>query len=140
MTHTGLKPFDTTLQITHAWLNDLQQRMGWEDPHRAYFALRAVLHVLRDRLTVEQAAALAAQLPLLVRGIFYEGWHPHGKPLRVRHREEFLAQVAKEFPELGTDVDTITRAVLEVLSEHLASGEVEKLKQGLPEELRSLWP
>lgn len=140
MSHTGLKPFDTTLQITHTWLNDLQRRMGWEDPHRAYYALRAVLHVLRDRLTVDQVAALAAQLPLLVRGIFYEGWHPHGKPLKLRHKDEFLAQVAQEFQEAGTDVEAITRAVFEVLAEHLTYGEVAKLKQGLPEELRYLWP
>ena len=40
------------------------------DHRSAYRALRSVLHVLRNRLTPEQAVHLGAQLPLLVRGIF----------------------------------------------------------------------
>jgi uncharacterized protein (DUF2267 family) len=68
MTQTGLTPFDSTLQTTNVWLNDVQEQLGWGDDHRrAYHALRAVLHALRDRLPVDHAAALAAQLPMLVR-------------------------------------------------------------------------
>jgi uncharacterized protein (DUF2267 family) len=141
MSQSGLAPFDSTIQTTNVWLNDLQERLGWLDRHRAYHALRAVLHALRDRLTVDQAAALAAQLPMLVRGVFYKGWHPHGKPLKERHREEFLAHVAASFQN-GAPVDParVTQAVFEVLSKHVTSGEIEALKQGWPGELRALWP
>src|SRR6516162_2996456 len=96
---TGLTPFDSTVQTTHVWLNELMALTGWQDPHPAYLALRAVLHALRDRLSVDEAAALGAQLPMLVRGFYYEGWHPHGKPLRERTREEFLAHVRASFPQ-----------------------------------------
>jgi len=71
MTQTSLAAFDSTLQTTNIWLNDILGQLGWQDHHRAYHALRAVLHALRDRLTVDQAAALAAQLPMLVRGFYY---------------------------------------------------------------------
>jgi uncharacterized protein (DUF2267 family) len=140
MSQSGLTPFDSTIQTTNAWLNDLQERLGWLDRHRAYHAMRAVLHALRDRLTVDQAAALAAQLPMLVRGFYFEGWHPHGKPLKERHRTEFLAHVAASFQD-GPPVDParVTRAVFEVLSNHVTKGEIEAVKQGWPEELRALW-
>lgn len=141
MSQTGLAPFDSTIQTTHVWLKEIQERLGWHESYRAYHALRAVLHALRDRLTVEQAAALAAQLPMLVRGFYYEGWHPHGKPVKERHKEEFLAHVADAFRDDPTvDPEQVTRAVFQVLAKHVTTGEIESIKQGLPAELRSLWP
>jgi len=140
MSHTGLTLFDSTIQTTNIWLNDVLERLGWQDPRRAYQALRAVLHALRDRLPVDQVAALAAQLPMLVRGFYYEGWHPHGKPVKERHREEFLAHVAAAFrDDLDIDPEQITGAVLQVLSKHVTAGEIEGVKHSLPTELRSLW-
>jgi uncharacterized protein (DUF2267 family) len=140
MTQTGLAPFDSTIQTTNIWLHDIQERLGWIDRHRAYHALRAVLHALRDRLPVDQVAALAAQLPMLVRGFYYEGWHPHGKPVKERHREEFLAHVAAAFrDDLDVDPEQVTEAVLRVLSKHVTPGEIAGVKRSLPTELRSLW-
>jgi uncharacterized protein (DUF2267 family) len=141
VSQTGLKPFDSTIQTTNIWLNDIRERLGWQESYRAYHALRAVLHALRDRLTVEQAAALAAQLPMLVRGFYYEGWHPHGKPVKERHKEEFLAHIADAFrDDPDIDPERVTRAVFDVLAKHVTAGEIESVKQGLPAELRSLWP
>lgn len=141
MSQIGLKPFDSTIQTTNIWLNDILERLGWQESYRAYHALRAVLHALRDRLTVEQAAALAAQLPMLVRGFYYEGWHPHGKPVKERHKEEFLAHIADAFrDDPDVDPEQVTRAVFQVLAKHVTVGEIESVKQSLPTELRSLWP
>jgi uncharacterized protein (DUF2267 family) len=141
MSVTGLAPFDSTIQTTNVWLNDILERLAWADRPRAYHALRAVLHALRDRLPVDQAAALAAQLPMLVRGFYYEGWHPHGKPVKERHKEDFLAHVAAAFQDdPGVDPEEVTRAVFTVLSNHVSYGEVEAVKHSLPAELRSLWP
>lgn len=65
---TSLDTFDTTIHKTNAWLNELRQELGWDDRHAVYLALRATLHALRDRITVEEVAQLGAQLPMLVRG------------------------------------------------------------------------
>jgi uncharacterized protein (DUF2267 family) len=141
MSQTSLAPFESTLQTTNVWLNDILERLGWgKDHHRAYHALRAVLHALRDRLPVDQAAALAAQLPMLIRGFYYEGWHPHGKPVKERHQEDFLAHVAAAFRD-DPDVDPgrVVQAVFRVLSKHVTSGEIESVKRSLPTEIRSLW-
>lgn len=140
MSVTGLGAVDTTVEKTNTWLNEIQQRLGWTDRQRAYQALRAVLHALRDRLTVEEAADFAAQLPLLVRGIFYEGWHPAGKPLKERKKEEFLNHVAQAFPnDLELDFDEVTRAVFQVIARHVTSGEIHDVKRLLPKDIRELW-
>lgn len=141
MSTTGLKPFDTTLQLTNVWFNELMEEMGWEDRHRAYHALWAVLHALRDHLPVGEVAALGAQLPLLIRGVYYEGWQPAGKPVKQRKLEEFLAEVGAAF---GGDRDVspekVTRAVFGVLARHVTVGEIEGVKHLLPAEIRALWP
>jgi uncharacterized protein (DUF2267 family) len=139
MAQDSLKVFEHTIEITHTWLNDLLERLAWRDQQRAYRALRAVLHALRDRLSVDDASHLAAQLPMLVRGFYYEGYHPAGKPLAERKKAEFLAHVKAEFADEGFETETVVRAVFNVLAKHITPGEAQKVKQVLPEDIRSLW-
>lgn len=141
MSMTGLDVFDTTVQKTNTWLKDLMRVMEWTDRHKAYLALRTTLHALRDRLPLEEVAQLGAQLPMLVRGFYYEGWDPTAKPLKVRDRDEFLARIAQAFPgNPGDDPAHIARGVFTVLSDRVTEGEIEDVRRVLPEELRDLWP
>jgi uncharacterized protein (DUF2267 family) len=141
MSATGLDVFDTTLHKTNSWLNDLRQVLGWQDRHKAYLALRVTLHALRDRLTVEEVAQLGAQLPMLIRGFYYEGWDPTGKPLRVRHKEQFLAQIEQQFKgDDRIDPERVAHAVFMVLAKRVTDGEIEDVKHVLPAEIRDLWP
>jgi len=137
----GVHEFDGTLQKTRTWLKDVMERMHWQDEHRAYYALRIVLHALRDRLPVDEVVDLGAQLPMLIRGFYYEGWHPANKPLKERTRAAFLAHVAEGFPD-GSALETeeIVRGIFEMLNGRLTRGEIEGVIQCLPKELRSLWP
>jgi uncharacterized protein (DUF2267 family) len=141
MSATGLDVFDTTVQKTNQWLNDAAGRLDTRDKRTAYLAFRSTLHALRDRMTVEEVAQLAAQLPMLMRGFYYEGWDPTGKPLKLRTREEFLGRVAQELRGLGDGLDPepLARAVFGVLEERLTEGEVRDLKASLPEKIRELW-
>lgn len=140
MSTTGIPAFDSTLQKTHIWLNDVMEALEWQDRHRAYLALRVTLQALRDRLTVEEAAHFAAQLPMLVRGFYYEGWHPSGKPLK-EHREEFLARIDDAFRnDPGVDVEQVVRGVFQVLAKYIVEGEIADVKGMLPKDLETLWP
>jgi uncharacterized protein (DUF2267 family) len=141
MSTTGVAAFDSTLQTTHIWLNEICEEMGWgRDAPRAYHALRAVLHALRDRLRPEEAAGFAAQLPLLIRGIFYEGWHPAGKPIRVRTAEDFLAPVVDAFRgDPPTQAVAVARAVFTVVKRHMTAGEVSDIIAALPADIQTLW-
>lgn len=140
MSSTGLEVFDKTLQTTHIWLDEIMAEMGPDRQH-AYHVLRAVLHALRDRLPVNDAAHLSAQLPMLVRGIFFEGWRPRPEPTKERSREEFLARVQEGLHGIRpTSPEQAARTVFKVLARHVTGGETEKVRQALPQEIRTLWP
>ena len=138
---TGLDVFDTTLQHTNLWLKELMKRLGTEDRHVAYKVLSATLHAVRDRISPESAVHLGAQLPMLIRGFYYEGWHPAGTPTKLRQKQDFLDYVNGDlFRGLGVDPETAVKAVFGVMSSRLDPGEIEKLTALFPQELRSLWP
>jgi uncharacterized protein (DUF2267 family) len=137
---TGLPVFDTTLQETNHWLSSLLEKIGGEDRHRAYLVLRAGLHTLRDRMDTPAVAHLAAQLPMLVRGIFYEGWNPQRGPSKERHVEEFLDHFRNHLPPgMALNADQALRAVFSVIWDMIDPGEIEKIMRTLPQDLRELW-
>jgi uncharacterized protein (DUF2267 family) len=138
---TGLDVFDSTVQKTNLWLKDMMDTLGWDDRHKAWEGLRATLHALRDRLTVDEAVHLGAQLPLLVRGVYYEGWRPFATPHRERHLETFLAPIRTQFRnDPRVDAEKVARAVFKVLAASITAGEIQDMRHVLPKELNTLWP
>lgn len=141
MTNATITAFDSTLHKTNVWLKELQEELDWKpsDHQKTYHALRAVLHVLRDRLTPQEASDFAAQLPMLIRGFYYEGWNPSRTPTSD-NREEMLAKIAEHFEtDASVEAETITRAVFKVVQKHVSEGEVEDIKAALPKSIRELW-
>ena len=140
MSATNVEAFDKTLQTTNLWLNQILAEMGWQERHKSYTALRAVLHTLRDCLIVEEAADLGAQLPLLVRGAYYEGWVPAKTPQRMS-REDFLAAVTRHFPrEPEIDAKRVVRSVFRAMAHQMPGGELSDVKHMLPKSIQELWP
>jgi uncharacterized protein (DUF2267 family) len=140
MSTTGLEVFDRTIHKTNIWLRDLMEILGCSDRQQAYLALRATLHALRDRLTIEEVAQLAAQFPMLIRGLYYEGWDPTGKPVKERHADEFLARVNQELRPYEIDAELAARSVFLVLANRISEGEIVDVEHVLPKEIRDLWP
>ena len=136
-----LSGVEETVQVTHIWVNDLLQRTGWYDRQRAYRLLRATLHALRDHLPVNEAADLGAQLPILIRGVYYEGWQPARTPVKERSKEGFIYQVQDAAKlDLADDPERAVRAVLGLLCEKVTEGEMTDVRRCLPKHIRGLFP
>ena len=140
MSTNALPVLDRTLHETHAWLGAVADALGDPRPEMAYHALRGVLFALRDRLPPDEVFDLSAQLPLLIRGVFFEGYRPTGKP-DTFGRDAFLERVRHELQAIGGgNPERTTQAVLSVLARRVAAGEIEDLRMSLPKPLRTLWP
>jgi uncharacterized protein (DUF2267 family) len=140
MSKTGLESIDHTVKLTHTWINDLDNMLGWKDKHRSYQLLRSVLQALRDLLPINESADFAAQLPILVRGIYYEHWRPATTPVKTRSKSDFLARIDREF--VGNPITYTAEAVsitFQFLSTKIAAGEIEDVRRSLPADLRGLW-
>lgn len=137
MSATGLEVFDRTLQTTNIWLDEIMEVIG-PDRQVAWKVLSVVLHKLRDRLPVTLAAHLGAQLPLLVRGVYYDQFEPQKQPTSCRTFEEFVEEVAEWLSDTRpVDPKDATRAVFATLSRRLSTGQVLKIMDALPASIRS---
>ncbi|MBP2478837.1 uncharacterized protein (DUF2267 family) [Crossiella equi] len=129
--------FDHALQTANTWVRDVAEAFPTSDRRFAYRVLRAWLHALRDRLTVELGAHFAAQLPELVRGIYYDGWNP----VRVPEKSgagEYANRFAREADISDRDVPTAMAAVEAALRRHLSAGLLDKVFDQLPPDIRRL--
>ena len=132
---------DTSVQRTHEWLREISEELGFDNERAAYAALRATLHAVRDRLPVELVAHLGAELPLLVRGVYYDGWHPSSTRLREAHHADFCDSMRRELQahdELQ-DVERVARSVLSVFDRRIEPGQIEHVLDALPKDARRLW-
>jgi uncharacterized protein (DUF2267 family) len=142
MAETGYSSFDTTVQKTNRILRQIEETYGWpkERRNQSYAALRAVLHALRDRLTVDETAHLAAQLPMLVRGIYYDGWDPSQVP-RKMHRDDFLDHIRREMPyEVKGGAEGVVHTVAKALRLYITDGEWQKVLAEMPKDLAGMLP
>lgn len=130
--------YDKATAKTRVWLKELGEDLGCSNPNEAYRALRAVLHALRDRLPVEECAEFASQLPTLIMGMYYTGWTPVNKPVKIRNMDDFMGRVSRELPP-GTDPLRVTYAVFRLLDRHVSRGEMKDVRSNFPERLRGLW-
>jgi uncharacterized protein (DUF2267 family) len=140
MTTTGIDSIDKTLHKTNEWLAGISAALEVDDRKVSYTALRAVLHALRDRLPLASVVGLAAQLPMLVRGIYYDGWQPEKGPAHVRSVDEFLGLIERDLPPgMHLDAEDAARAVFRVMDVHLDANETVKIIHLLPRPIQDLW-
>lgn len=132
---------EKTTHETYEWLADVARETGLEDRHYAFQALRGVLQAVRDEITADQSGHLSAQLPTLIRGLYFENWDPSRAPATDRSAELFIDHVRPHFIGYGERVDfpRTVAGVLRVLQTRMPD-EYEKIKATISRHIRELWP
>ncbi len=139
MSMTGLASFDDTVHTTNRWLADIKENLNWSERGLALKALRTVLHALRDRLPVQLSANFSAQLPILIRGLYYEGWNGEPNDLKERGLDHFLQPIEEAFSNYpGVEAETVTLAVFDTIRQHVSEGETSKILHALPRKVRDM--
>ncbi|NNE82129.1 MAG: DUF2267 domain-containing protein [Silicimonas sp.] len=141
MSAQGLEVIDHTVQITHEWINELAGRLDWASRHSALRFLRTTLHIVRDHLLTDELAQFSAQLPLLVRGMMFEGWVPKRTPTKERSAAQFVEAINAKMgdTEEYRGAEDI-KYVFELLNARLSVGEIEDVRVSMPEGIRAYWP
>ena len=139
MTHPAV--VSHTVQQLQEWLREISITAGLADETEALSVLRCVLHQLRDRLTIDESVQFAAQLPMIVRGIYFEGWQPRRVPDKaVKTRQEFLDALAVRMLPRRLPPEPMAQCVFAILAHHLDPGEISDVIGQLPEDIKGLWP
>ena len=129
------------VQQSQEWLKELRDSADLANESEALSVLRAVLHQLRDRLTVDEAVQLSAQLPTIVRGFYFEGWKPASVPdLSVKTRIDFFDNVTERLLPHRIPPEPVVRDVFALLAHHIDPGEISDVIGQLPDDLKALWP
>lgn len=135
-----MNAMERALDETNAWLDEILNETGTLDRHRAFLGLKAVLQAWRDRLEAGEAVRVAEELPMILRGYYFEGWHAVQPPAVDHGREDFLKRVAGYIPSfVAIDPEEISRAVFALIGKHMHRGELGDLRDLLPREFRAEW-
>lgn len=134
--------FNRTLHKSNEWIEDFRKELPETATMQdAYHGIRAALHFLRDRLTIAEAAHLSAQLPMLIRGLYYEGWQPIDTPSNINTVDEVSTYLEDAINrDMSSEPTVIIRALFSVLYKHISHGELEHIQSMLPAEMRVFWP
>lgn len=141
MSDHGHQSIDHAQQVAHEWINELAGRLDWSSKRSALRLMRCTLHRVRDHLLIDELAQLSAQLPVMIRGIFFEGWVPKRTPIKERSAADFIAAIETglgETPEYRGPEDI--RCVFDLLNAHVSAGEIRDVRSNLSEDIRALWP
>lgn len=135
--NTRVSALDHAMHIAHTWVNAVAKEFDTDDREFAYAVLRAWLHTLRDRLTVEASAHFAAQLPDLIRGVFYAGWDPSAVPMKY-NAEAYTVRFAREANISLQDVGKTAPVITAALLHFLPPAQMHKALYQLPSEIQVL--
>lgn len=140
MATTGLEVFDKTLHTTNLWLDEISEEIG-PDRHLAWHVLGTVLRSIRDEMQVEQSAHFAAQLPLLVRGAYFDQYRPATQPATTRSHDDFVGRIRHDLEgSRRVNPERAAAAVMRTLNRHVSEGQIRKVRDALPKGVRAIWP
>jgi len=83
---------------------------------------------------------LAAQLPIIVRGIYFEGWRPARVPQNIHSKRKFLDQITLKLLPRPVPPESAVTHVFALIAHHCDPGEISDVIGQMPAELQELWP
>lgn len=132
---------ETALTETEAWIDEFMLQLRWHNRNLAYDAFIGALHALRDSLPWDEAVQIGAYFPPLLRGLYYEGWHPTGRSLPLSGARQFLDRIHDSVHrEPGIDPEVVAHALFALLGKRLPAPELEDARAVAPEALHAFWP
>ncbi len=140
MSMTGISRLDYAPQVVDEWLEELCHDLQWREKPRAYLLLHETLHAIRDALSVTEATDLAAQLPVLIRGIYFEGWSPSSAPVTARDKADLRHRIEACFArDPLEDPDRAIAAVFGLLRRHVSGEAVDPTDGGCEPPASTVW-
>ena len=133
--------FEDYVKDAKTWLHHAQQALGIQDEQQAGRIFRAVLHAIRDRLPAEEAMHLGAQLPIIWKGIFFQGFKLRPEPVVIRHEGEWLDFIRSKNQVAAIDFPTHDHVrlafqdIMSMLETHLSEGQYLQIIQALHAEI-----
>ena len=105
--------------------------------------IRTVFHALRNRLSHEESFQLLAQLPMVLKGVYVDGWKYNKYFTRIHHLDDFLNEVRNEDNNLaGYDFGNNERAkkavaaVFKAMNYFISEGEFKDVMAVLSAEMK----
>src|SRR4051812_16344051 len=123
--------FETAVAEADVWLRAMMDELGTGEPAIALAALRTGLAAVRDRLGDEEIGELSARLPVLVRGLLFEGWSPHARGASARREDSLVKDIARR-QSGGLDPELVAGAILRVLARKVPFGRLGTVVSALP--------
>ncbi|MCF8304270.1 MAG: DUF2267 domain-containing protein [Bacteroidales bacterium] len=138
--------FDKYAHEGNAFVKRLAEDLGHpEEISRVGIILRAVLHAVRDKLTISESLDMIAQLPMFLKAVYVDNWSYMEKPLRYSSAEEFTEEVKKRQKQLGeTQFDwdkptvEIVKIVINHIGQYITQGELDDIVAQMPKDLKNV--
>lgn len=139
--------FQKYAQEGQSFVNELARELGHpEEIARTGIVLRAVLHTLRERITISESFHLLSQLPMFLKGIYADNWKFSEKPMDISTKEEFIAEVERHQQQYGErefswskPTEEIIRIVFSSLGRYISDGEYEDVIAQMPENIKEIF-
>jgi len=134
--------FDKYAAKGNEFLNMLAEDLKM--PHdKAGRILRAVLHAMRNRISVDESFQVIAQLPMALKAVYVDQWDPWHSFRRIHQVEQFIDEVrrydkATAAMDFGDDESAklAIKAVFRTLNHYLSDGELRDIIAILPKDMK----
>jgi uncharacterized protein (DUF2267 family) len=128
----------------NTFMKEYAEKLNIKDKDKAGRILSAILHGLREVISIEESLQLIAQFPMFLKAVYVNGWSGHKKE-RIKTLIEFIDLINRldgvtSVYDFGSDEETTKyiKTTFLILRKYVSIGELKDVRTELPKELKSL--